>query len=329
MFVRDSVVTLSGRLFITDKANNLYQAKLNSGPDSLSGWWFERWNPDLHWYPATAEPRYSMNRIWFAGNYTVELRQQDSTAARVRRGRLSITVCNPCGDLLLAAPGSTPTPDQSWSLFGGGPWLSWGTDWARDVVRFYDLQGMPDAPSRFTENSWLDSPGGSEDVSGAPWGVEWRPRPLSLPDARAFDFSTTSPGGAVPYAFGLALDPDLGRNAADDRAGYDASRGLVYVYDGERALGYLLRDASGADALASVQQYGLARRGPVTRQEAWAAQRAPGVRLLPGSSDVQLLLSAPVRRDAATWTLVMVRAGDVAGLQARADTALAALTSGR
>lgn len=135
------------------------------------------------------------------------------------------------------------------------------------------------------------------------------------------------PEGGPPLVFGLALDPDLGPDAADDATGYDAGRGLAYVYDGERAIGFLLRDATGADALVSVQQFGLRRHAPSLPREAWAAQREPGVHLLRGVSDVQLVLSAAQRRQAGDWTFVILRAADVATLRSRADAVLAALTA--
>lgn len=323
--VRDSQVTLTGRTFVTDKATNLYQSWLNGGSLALNGWWFERWNPDLYWWPATSEPRSDMTRIWYAGNYTVELRQQDSTAARVRRGRLSITVCNPCVDPVRFASAPALTPGEPWGLFGGGPWISWGSASTANALRFYDLLGMHDVANRFTDATWLDDAGGVAATTGTGRYLSWAPRALGLEDVKAFEFTLALPAG-TPLGFGFALDPDLGPNAADDVAGYDGRRGMAYVHDGARAVGFLLREATGGNALQGVVQYGLRRHPPVSSTETWTALRSTGVQLLAGASDVQLLLTSAARTGTVTRTFVIVRGANLAELQSRADLALAELS---
>lgn len=320
--VSGSRITLSGRTYVTDKATNLYMS---------SHWlvWQERFDHDTQWWPGTAYPSYSMNRIWYAGAYTVDLRQQDSTPSFLHRGRLHITVCNPpslCEELAapLRAPSVSASSLADWGLFGAGPWLSWGTG---NAMRFYDLVGAHDLPNRFTDIGWLDAPDGRASETGAGSYLSGRRHDLATHDARAFDFVLAPPDARTAFTFSLALDPDLGANAADDQTGYDASRGMAYVFDGDRAVGFLLRDAQGRNALQGVTQYGLARRSPLTTDATWTATRVRRVSLLPGRSDVQLLLTAPAQAGPATWTVVLVRGADVGELRTRADAALAELTA--
>ena len=323
--VSASRIVLDGRTYVTDKATNLYTS-------NYALVWREKFDHDTQWWPGTAYPSYSMSRIWFAGVYTVDLRQQDSSVTFLRRGRLHITVCNPPSSCaperapsIPVAPAAPPVLDD-WGLFGAGPWLSWGTG---NAVRFYDLIGAHDVPNRFADVGWLDGPDGQASATGAGSYLSATRRPLQTPDARAFDFAIAPPDAGVPFTFGLALDPDLGPNAADDEAGYDASRGLVYVFDGTRAVGFLLRDAQGRSALRGVMQYGLARRSPLTAEATSAATRARGISLLTGRSDVQLLLTAPAQPGPVTWTFVLVRGASLGDLRTRADAVLTELASNR
>jgi hypothetical protein len=325
---------MTGRTFVTDKARNPYLGYRN---DTLlihrdSAYWFEYFEGDTRWWPASGpDPQDSVARIWPAGVYTVDFREQDSTANLLARSRLHITVCNPPSSCeQLAAPLRAPAPAapavEDWGLFGAGPWLSWGTG---NAVRFYDLVGADDVPSRFTDIAWLDDARGRASATGTGSYLSWSRRALQAPDARAFDFTIAATEAAVPFTFGLALDPDLGANAADDQAGYDPARGMVYVFDGTRAVGFLLRDARAQSVLQSVTQYGLARRSPLTAAATWAATHTRGIRLLPGRSDVQLLLTAPPQPGPVTWTFVIVRSANVTDLRARADAVLAELASNR
>ena len=323
--VSASRIVLAGRTYVTDKANNLYTSNYTLV-------WREKFDHDTQWWPATSEPRTWMNRIWYAGVYTVDLRQQDSTPSFLRRGRLHITVCNPPSSCepentpaIPLAPAASSVLDE-WGLFGAGPWLSWGTG---NAVRFYDLIGAHDVPNRFADIGWLDGPDGQASPTGAGSYLSSTRRPLQTPEARAFDFVIAPPDAGVPFTFGLALDPDLGPNAADDEAGYDASRGMVYVFDGARAVGFLLRDAQGRSALRGVMQYGLARRSPLTAEATSTATRARGISLLTGRSDVQLLLTAPAQPGSVTWTFVLVRGASIGDLRTHADAVLAELISNR
>jgi hypothetical protein len=322
--VENSQVVLDGRLYVTDKARNFYTS-------NVALFWFERFDHDTTWWLATYEPRSWMYRIWYAGDYTVDLRQQDSSGSLLRRGRLHITRCHsdpaPCFPNLRAASLTTPASASldAWGFFGGGPWIAWGSAAAPRVARLYDLLGMHDLPSAFGEAAWLDQAGGTEEAEALPWAVRWEPRRLSTTEVRAFTLNVSPTDGRLAYRFGFALDPDPGPDAADDATGWDGTRALAYVHDGERAVGFLLRDGAGANALVGVQQFGLARFAPRTVTEAWTAMRSASVRLLGGRSDVQLLLTTAERRESGTWTLLVLRAATVAELRARADAVLAEL----
>jgi hypothetical protein len=263
-----------------------------------------------------------MSRIWPGGSYTVEVRQQDSIAVLVKRGRLSITVCNPCGPQAPPAA-EAPVANGSWGVFGAGPWLSWGSAGGSHVVRLYDLWGMHDHPSPFGQVTWLDGGGGQVVGLDSLWAISWQPRILDLVDAKAWSFAITSKS-RTPFVFGFALDPDLDPNPSDDQGGYDPNRGLVYTRDAGGAIGFLMRDAEG-NALTSVQQYGVGRFAPAVSEEVWAAQRADGVNLLAGSRDVQFVVSGEPRSGFARYTLVVLRGTSLAELQTRADAVIALL----
>ncbi|MGH7645758.1 MAG: hypothetical protein ACREMR_09245, partial [Gemmatimonadales bacterium] len=281
----------------------------------------------LTWYQGTTST--AMNRVWAAGVYTVELRQQDTASSIYRRGRLSISVCIPvsgCGPAVVLE-GSAPAAveaDTSWSLFGGGPWLSWGSGAGARALRLYDLLGEHDGATPFTNAAWLaDSVGTLATLPGG-WALNWRRRNLGLLDVQAVDVTVGS-GPNGPYTFGFALDPDIGANPADDLSSYDATRGLVTARDDAQAVGYLLRGPSG-NALESVQQFGVGRWAPTTPAAAAAAQRRRGTQLLAGPRDVQFVLSTAETTGPATYTLVLIRGRNVPDVQARADEALAALS---
>jgi hypothetical protein len=308
--VQSGQILLSGPTVVTDKTSKLYTS-------NLSARWFERYDPALQWFPATDGPQSSMTRIWPGGDYEVELRQQDSTATLLKRGRLQITVCNVvgCGEAPLSQT-TTTAEDPHWSLFGGGPWISWGSTAGRQSLRFYDLLGMHDGNTAFANPAWID--GGNGSVTGQ---LTWQPRDLGLAGARAFDFVTTRGGSAASYVFGLAIDPDLGANPVDDASGYDAGRGMVYITDTDRAIGILLRDATG-NALFSGQQFGVGRWAPTTAWAAWQAQRQSGVHLLPGQRDVQFVLSGAEVTGSHSYTFILIRGPNLAALQHTADAAI-------
>jgi hypothetical protein len=299
--VQSGQVGLNGPTYVTDKGTKLYTS-------NISGQWFERYNPDLRWNPATAYYYTSMNRIWPAGDYTIELRQQDSTPSLVRRGRLHITICHsdptPCQPLAPPTFAVAPARDTTTGIFGAGPWITWSTSSGQQLVRFYDLAGAHDLSSPFSDGSWLtDSGTVGSFIPGA--NLSWRHMNLGLPGVRAVAFDLSGFGPTDQLAFGLAVDPDLGTDPADDQAGFDATLGLVYVIDDTRTMGFLLRSASD-NALVSVQQYGVGRWSPTTPDAAWSAQRAAGATLIPGKRDVQLLLSAAATGTPARYTWVMV-----------------------
>lgn len=317
--VQSGQIVLTGQTYITVKTTYTYTSNLH-------GTWYERFNPSLTWVQGISND--SMNRVWPAGGYTRELRQDSSTAALLRRGRLSITVCIPvssCGPALVLEGSALAAveADAGWSLFGGGPWISWGMGAGAQALRLYDLLGDHATASRFTSPAWLDDSTGALSALPGGWTLGWRRRDLGLADVQAIDF-TIAGGPSTPNTFGLALDADIGPNPADDLSGYDPGRGLVTARDGAQAVGYLLPTSSG-NALASIQQYGVDRWAPTTPAAAAKAQRQRGTQLLIGPRDVQFVLSAPEATGPTTYTLVLVRGRNVPDLQAKADAAIAAL----
>jgi hypothetical protein len=303
-------VTLTGETYIPDKATYVYAS-------TQLGHWFERYEDGPLWYPATAYEQESLTRIWPKGDYTVDLRQHRFTGV-LRRGRLMVQVCSVAGcSPPIEAPQATADVVADWGLFGAGPWLGWGGADLRRTLRYYDLWGMPDRASPFAEPTWLTGEGGRVRDAETGWQVDWAPRTVPHDDVRALEFAVAGTAGR-PSVFSLAVDPDLGADAADDVASYDRERGLVVVADGERAVGFLLR-AGGANALASVQEYGVGRWAPTVPATAWAAQREPGIHLRGIPGDVQLLLSAPPVDGGGTWTFVVLRGSTPAAVRARAE----------
>jgi hypothetical protein len=197
--VQSGQVGLNGPTYVTDKGTKLYTS-------NISGQWFERYNPDLRWNPATAYYYTSMNRIWPAGDYTIELRQQDSTPSLVRRGRLHITICHsdptPCQPLAPPTFAVAPARDTTTGIFGAGPWITWSTSSGQQLVRFYDLAGAHDLSSPFSDGSWLtDSGTVGSFIPGA--NLSWRHMNLGLPGVRAVAFDLSGFGPTDQLAFGL------------------------------------------------------------------------------------------------------------------------------
>jgi hypothetical protein len=320
--VQSGQVGLNGPIYVTDKGTKLYSS-------NISGQWFERYNPDLRWYPATAYYQTSMTRIWPAGDYTVELRQQDSTLSLVRRGRLHITRCHsnptPCQPLAPPAFAASDPRDTSMGIFGAGPWITWGSSGEPQMTRFYDLAGAHDLANPFSDGSLSTDSGTLRSVIPGR-DLSWRHLNLGLPGVRAVTFDLSGFSSNSPLAFGLAVDPDLGTDPAGDQSGFDPALGLVYVSDDTRIVGFLVRSAS-ENALVSVQQYGVGRWSPATPDAAWSAQRAAGARLMAGKRDVQLLLSAAATGTPARYTWVTVSGLTLTDVRAKAEAALVALAS--
>jgi hypothetical protein len=319
-------VVLTGPGFVSDKLKKTYIPYVNAAPTLHVGHWYQRFDDGWQWYSLISTDEDTITRIWPMGDYTVELRQHKLQSGTLHRGRRHIIVCSNPGCEANAPPALAPAPAQpglAWGLFGAGPWISWGAPAQRNALRLYDLWGMPERETAFSEAPWLDGTGGRITDAATGWDLAWTPRDLRLPDVRAFDFSVAG-AGLRPYTFGMAVDPDLGLNAADDVASYDASRGLILVMDGSRALGFLLRQGD-KDALASAQEYGVGRWAPTTTDYAWAAQRAAGAQLVGTPRDVQLVLSARETVGAGAWQFVVIRGASAASVRARADAVLGAL----
>jgi len=318
-------VDLDGESYIPDKRSYVYVA--TAGGLLHEGQWFDRYDDGPQWYPATAYPQDSLTRIWPKGDYTVDLRQHEVVLGVLHRRRLVVDVCSIPGCTAPPAPpalpGPEPTPAATWDLFGAGPWLGWGAADLRQTVRFYDLWGMPDRASPFTDAAWILGAGGRVTDAPTGWQLDWTPRAVPHDDVRAFDVAVSGTRGR-PYVFSMAVDPDLGPDAADDVVRYDRDRGLVLVTDGERALGLLLR-REGANALGSVQEYGVGRWAPTIPATAWAAQREPGVQLRGTPGDVQLVLSAAETTGPARWVWAVIRGASPEAVQATTDAVFGAL----
>lgn len=318
--VQTGQVTLTGQTFITVKTAYVYRS-------NHWGQWFERYNPDLRWYPSTAGMQDTLRRIWPAGNYTEELRQDSSTSV-LRRGRLHITVCIPSsGCALAASQAATPSTSagDSSGIFGAGPWISWGTGAGRRVARLYDLWGNHDPASPFATTAWMTVAGGRvQDPTGS-WELAWSRRSNNFTGVQLFDFMLV-PREASPFAFGFALDPDLGADPADDAAGYAGDLGLIFVTDGDGALGILLLDGSG-NAITTIEQYGVGHPAPHTTVEAWNSLHDAVGTMLPGPRDVQLLARAAPPTGPTTYTLAILRGTSLADLRAKANAVITALGS--
>lgn len=139
-------------------------------------------------------------------------------------------------------------------------------------------------------------------------------------DARLIRFKTSAPSGQA-HRFGMAVDPDIGRNAANDRSGFDAGRQLVFATDPAMVVGFMIVDATG-DTSLSVRQFGARRLAPRVREDAWNTHRLPGVQLTEGEDDVQFLIWKDAVEGTAQWTLVILRGSSVADIQRRRQTSL-------
>lgn len=244
----------------------------------------------------------------------------------LKRGRLLINVHTTSGCLELDVVSSARVdndavqPGQS-SVFGAGPVVSWGSANAPNVLKFYDLMGRHDRP-KFQDSGWLSIRSGA-DSANALGAITWERTELPIEGVRAIQFSV-SPRNQAPYVFGFAVDPDLGRNAADDASGIDTSRGLVYAIDSGRAFGILLLNQRGVGP-AAVWQYGASCFSPSDPKRIWLAQRARGRHLISNPGDAQFILSSPGESGSGRYTVVLIEAADLYELRARADTARAAL----
>lgn len=153
--------------------------------------------------------------------------------------------------------------------------------------------------------------------------MTWQVEEEAWPDAKVVRFATTAPGGTA-HRFGLAIDPDLGVSAADDRSGYDGSRNLVYAYDDKGAVGFLILDGA-KNASVYAEQYGSRRLAPRVVGEARTVHDRTGVQLASGRDDVQVLVWKPARRGTADWTVIILRGDSRNAIGTLADEILAVL----
>ena len=314
-------LNMTGPAYVTDKFLKTYTASVLSD-------WYERFDPDTltAWYPVSTTPATVYRRIWPAGDYTRGLRAEKTAPSPLGRGRIDVIVCHAsipdCAVEMVAAVGQNSALQGlfvpgDWGVFGAGPWIS-----SEDaLVRFYDLTGLHEPGSSFASPGWLDLFEGEARAADGDWTVRWERLAKDSPDLRVVEFDVEPPND-TEYRFGFAVDPDLGESPADDRAGYDSDRALVYAYDGTVAFGLLLRQGD-RNALRSVEQYGARQWAPRTDVEARSAVDRERIALLDGEDDVHYLLAGNAVTGLARWTVVLLRAGTVKELKLRADDYLA------
>jgi len=150
--------------------------------------------------------------------------------------------------------------------------------------------------------------------------VEWSQLEVPDPNIKGYEFMVT-PFKGGSYEFAMALDPDL-EDPTDDESGFDNGRGMIYAVAGSDALGFLLLDSRGDDALLKANQFGARKFAPGSKDEAWKAQREPGVKLEAGADDVQLILSTAETSGVGSWTLWMLRGDSVQDIRKLADQVL-------
>lgn len=308
-----------GPTCVSDKLTKTYSAALNS-------LWYERYPPTPAWGLMLSPATSSYNRIWPAGNDTVDVRADSSTTNVLRRGqaRVVITTGN-CGiDPTIAQAIINASTDDDWGFFGGGPTISWNSGQRSEMVRFYDLAGGHDPQGPFARASWFHDPS-TASVNERNASVEWGKTALAIENTRAFEFSVIPGMTNGPYVFSFAWDPDLGV-PEDDQSGWDNSRSMTYVTSGSTAVGMLLFADANSD-VNGVTQYGLAKRPPALANETHAAHRAAGARLLPGPRDVQFIVTSRPRTGPQAWTVIFVRGTTLTDIQQRADEVLDSLTS--
>lgn len=294
--VVDSLVSMSGPTYVTDKQLKTYQS-------TRAGKWYERYENSFDWNLVLGTYRnYSeYSRIWAAGEYTTRLRVE-VIGGGLGRDWLDVEVCHEsipgCGVQFAVLPsGGT---DFGLPLFGGGPWIASDSR----LIRFYDLTGLHEPASPFADIGWIEPRSRGRAISsdgGA--GLSWEVTAATA-DTRVIEFVVGETAGR--YTFGLALDPDIGKSPADDRSYYDSASGALVAYDGTEALGFVLLK-NGSSDLQAVKQYGAHRFAPREASALRQASREPGVDLTTEDDDVQFFLSGSETAGVSTWTLLVAR----------------------
>ena len=313
-------VAIQGPTLVKDKLKKYYVGNIN-------GQWYERFLSQTEFYPATSGmANDSFPRIWPATSthYYVELLEESRDSATLKRGKLMVHVCGSTYSGCMIEPNvasspATPTSSEGgsvnpWSIFGGGPILSWGSSTNPRVARLYDLRGNHSPGSAFTVATGLLESSGEDRARLANGSLRWYQK--QVPNAKLVRFIVDPPESGT--VFGISLDPDHGEYAWDERTGYDAERGLLYVFDRSGVTGVALRTV-GSNALASIRQYGATRFAPGTDAALWDAQRKIGTDILQGEDDVQLIVSAPPISGTTEYELLLITAGSIDELRGRYD----------
>lgn len=302
----DSTI-LDGQRLVTVKSSYRYR----SVNKQVFGWW-ESFDTARTWRATVTDS--AIDRVWPAGKYAVELRQEDKQSGVLKRGRLHVEVCTTGGcvdpeqPLAVAMVTASAVPSQ---LFGIGPVVSWNGG----AVRYYDLFGTPDVRSAFQTPAWLGTAG--VQTAGMEGGqLTWTPLGHNYAGVEAQNLDISFPDSRLAR-FGIAVDFDIGSDASDDRSGYDEQGGMAYVFDDNGAAGILIRQ-EGTNAIRSVQQFGVRRLPPVSANEAAANQRNEKINLISGKSDVELLVSTAGFQRSASFSVVILQASTVGQLKALA-----------
>lgn len=295
-YVVDSLVSMSGPTYVTDKQVKTYQS-------TRAGKWYERYENSFDWNLVLGTYRnYSeYSRIWAAGEYTTRLRVE-VIGGGLGRDWLDVEVCHEsisgCGVQFAVLPNEGT--DFGLPLFGGGPWIASDSR----LVRFYDLTGLHEPASPFADIGWIDPRSRGRAMSGdGGAGLSWEVTAATA-DTRVVEFVVDEVAGR--YTFGLALDPDVGKSPADDRSYYDPASGALVAYDATEALGFVLLK-NGSSDLQAAKQYGAHRFAPREASALRQASGETGVDLTSEDDDVQFLLSGSETIGASKWILLMAR----------------------
>jgi hypothetical protein len=306
--VQTGQVTIDGPTYVTDKQTKTYTSSV------FASHWHERTGGSQTWSSGSTPATWSYQRIWAAGNYTVDLRADSSTSTVLRRGKATVTVCA-TNCMIDPAMAAYSLDGEDWGFFGGGPILSHGTSMRPDVSRLYELTGAHHPGSPFASPAWFyQTESRSIQLPGST--LAWRGEGHDGELVRSFEFSVTPADPSAPYVFGFSWDPDIGA-PADDRSGYDPALKLVYAFDSGGATGILLL-ANGENDLHGVEQYGAMQRPPVHTTDVYRTQRDGGTRLSSAASDVQFVLASEPAVGQKAWKVVFLRAATVAELRRHA-----------
>lgn len=306
--VVSSYIQLSGPTYIREKSTYLYQS-------TESGDWYERqaaiWERNPWWVASD-----TMRRVWSAGEYDVDLRQQFYTVSNnaFARAGMNIQVCTGCGYGQRVV--GVAAKDSLMSTFGAGPMIAVDGE----LSSFYDLARGGAPNTDFVTPQWLQASStakvGAARLRDGRVQMEWAI--TTQPGRRRIDLDLYGTG-TREVRFGFAWDPDVGSNAADDHSGYDGELGMVYAFDSGEAVGLLI-ERDGVRTKLGVHQYGSKRFAPMSEARLLNDLGSASLNLMDGPDDVQFIVSAGASTHNTHYIIHLVRAPDLATLRQRART---------